>query len=172
MSTALPCILDIEASGFGRSSYPIEVGYVLPDGRSRCTLIRPPAHWTHWDSGAENVHHISRDTLLRHGRPATEVARMLNADLGGRTVYCDGWGHDFPWLASLFDEAGLRQAFKLESVRVLLDDDDLAKLPDLQRQALDELGVERHRASNDARALQLAIDRAAGQPEAAAVDPG
>jgi hypothetical protein len=171
MSTALPCILDIEASGFGRSSYPIEVGYVLPDGRSRCTLIRPPAHWTHWDSGAENVHRISRDTLLRHGRPATEVARMLNADLAGRTVYCDGWGHDFPWLASLFDEAGLPQAFRLESVRVLLDEDELAKLPDLQRQALDELGVARHRASNDARALQLAIDRAAGQPEATPAEP-
>jgi len=35
---------------------------------------------------------------------AAEVARMLNADLAGQTVYCDGWAHDFPWLALLFDE--------------------------------------------------------------------
>ena len=28
-----PAILDIEASGFGRGSYPIEIGYYLPDGQ-------------------------------------------------------------------------------------------------------------------------------------------
>lgn len=156
-----PCILDIEASGFGRRSYPIEVGYVLPDGQARCTLIRPPEHWTHWDPGAELVHHISRETLLRHGRPAGEVARLLNTDLAGLTVYCDGWAHDYPWLATLFDEAGLCPGFRLESVRMLLDESRLALLPDLQRRALQELGVVRHRASNDARALQLAISRAA-----------
>jgi hypothetical protein len=161
-----PCILDIEASGFGRHSYPIEVGYVLPDGRARCTLIRPPPHWTHWDAGAEQVHHISRDVLLQHGRPADEVARMLNQDLGGRTVYCDGWAHDYPWLAALYDEAGLAPGFKLESVRTLLDEAHLARLPDLQRQALQDLGVARHRASADARALQLAIERAAARPAA------
>ena len=161
MTPARPCILDIEASGFGGRSYPIEVGYVLPDGLARCTLIRPPTHWTHWDPGAEQVHHISRETLLRHGRPAGEVARLLNTDLAGLTVYCDGWAHDYPWLAALFDEAGLSPGFRLESVRTLLDEAHLALLPALQRQALLELGVVRHRASNDARALQLAIARAA-----------
>ena len=28
-----PCVLDMEASGFGRHSYPVEVGVALPDGR-------------------------------------------------------------------------------------------------------------------------------------------
>lgn len=162
MSPSRPCIIDIEASGFGRSSYPIEVGYVLHDGRTRCTLIRPPAHWTHWDPGAEQVHRISRDTLLRHGRSPHEVARMLNDDLAGQTVYCDGWGHDYPWLAALFDEAGLAPVFKLESVRTLLDETRLALLPDLQQRALLQLGVDRHRASNDARALQMALEQAGG----------
>ena len=157
-----PCILDIEASGFGRRSYPIEVGYVMRDGRTRCTLIHPPAHWTHWDPDAEQVHRISRDTLLRHGRPPDEVARMLNDDLAGLTVYCDGWGHDYPWLAALFDEADMAPAFKLESVRTLLDEEHLALLPDLQRRALQQLGVDRHRASTDARALQKAIEQAGG----------
>lgn len=44
---ATPAVLDVEASGFGRYSYPIEVGYALPDGRVFCTLIRPEPHWTH-----------------------------------------------------------------------------------------------------------------------------
>ncbi len=157
-----PCVLDIEASGFGGRSYPIEVGYVLPDGDSRCTLILPPPHWTHWDDKAERMHGISRSTLLRHGRPAPEVAQMLNGDLAGRTVYCDGWGHDYSWLAALFDEAGLVPRFRLESVRRLLDETCLARLPALQQAARHELGVARHRASNDARALQLAIARATG----------
>lgn len=160
-----PCILDIEASGFGRSSYPIEVGYVLPDGRSRCTLIRPPPHWTHWDPDAEQVHHISREVLLQHGRPAAEVAHMLNADLAGQTVYCDGWAHDYPWLSALFEEAGLAPVFKLESVRTLMDEGHLAQLPDLQRQALRDLGADRHRASADARALQMAIERVSDAPD-------
>lgn len=162
MTDVRPCVLDIEASGFGRHSYPIEVGYVLPDGRARCTLICPSTHWTHWDASAEQVHRIRRETLLRHGRPAADVARMLNGDLAGRTVYCDGWAHDYPWLAALFDEAGLAPTFRLESVRTLLDEARLARLPDLQRQALQELGMARHRASADARALQMAIERATG----------
>jgi len=46
-------ILDVEASGFGAGSYPIEVGYVFGDGRSYCTLIRPVSSWTHWDAKAK-----------------------------------------------------------------------------------------------------------------------
>ncbi len=152
-----PAVLDIEASGFGPRSYPIEVGYVMADGRSRCTLVRPPQHWTHWDAEAERVHGISRELLDRHGREATEVARMLNADLAGQTVYCDGWAHDFPWLALLFDEAGLAPQFRLESVAHLLPEARLARLDAARRDAMVELGLARHRASNDARALQRAI---------------
>lgn len=160
--TSLPAVLDIEASGFGRDSYPIEVGYVLPDGRAHCTLIRPPQDWTHWDADAERVHHIDRATLLRHGRPAAEVAQRLNDDLGGQTVYCDGWAHDYPWLGALFEAAGLQPTFRLESVNRLLDEQHLARLDDAQRQARAELGLTRHRASSDARALQAAIQRVNG----------
>jgi hypothetical protein len=152
-------VLDIEASGFGRHSYPIEVGYVLPDGRSHCTLVCPPAHWTHWDVDAERVHGIARPTLLTHGRPAAEVARRLNADLRGLTVYCDGWAHDYAWLAALFEEAGLRPGFKLESVNTMFDDAALARLGAFRTQAMAELGLSRHRASSDARALQRALQR-------------
>ena len=107
------CVIDIEASGFGARSYPIEVGYVRPDGRAFCTLVRPRRHWTHWDAAAERVHGIARETLLRHGREVDEVAQRLNDDLAGLTVYCDGWAHDYPWLAALYEEAGLGPSFRL-----------------------------------------------------------
>jgi hypothetical protein len=152
-----PAILDIEASGFGPRSYPIEIGYVLADGRARCTLIRPAPDWTHWDNSAEQVHGIARDTLLRHGRAIAEVVEWLNTDLAGQTVYCDGWAHDYPWLALLFDEAGRSPHFRLESVARLLDDQRLSRLDAARRAAVSELGLARHRASNDARALQRAL---------------
>ena len=74
--TALPFI-DIEASGFGAGSYPIEVGFILPDGSSYCSLIIPEDDWKHWDSAAEKVHGITRELLFQHGRSSTEVARVM-----------------------------------------------------------------------------------------------
>jgi hypothetical protein len=156
----VPCVLDIEASGFGRHSYPIEVGYVLPDGMAHCTLIQPAPAWTHWDGAAERVHGISRPVLLAHGRPLLEVACRLNRDLAGRTVYCDGWAHDYAWLAALFEAADLSAAFKLESVNALLDEKALSCLDAARHRAYAALaakGLQRHRASGDARALQQAI---------------
>jgi len=159
MTSPALCVLDIEASGFGRRSYPIEVGYVLPDGRARCMLIQPLAEWTHWDLAAQGVHGIDRPTLLLHGRPAAEVAAVLNNDLRGETVYCDGWAHDYSWLGALFEAAARAPRFRLEPVARLLDDVRLAQLAEAQRQARDDLGLERHRASSDARVLQLALSR-------------
>jgi hypothetical protein len=158
---ALPCVLDIEASGFGRRSYPIEVGYVLPDGRAACMLVRPCVAWTHWDEAAERVHGITRDVLAAHGRAPRDVALALNQDLAGLTVYCDGWAHDYSWLGALFEEAGLAPRFKLESVGALLDESALSRLDQARREAVAEMGLSRHRASNDARALQRALARVA-----------
>ena len=154
-----PAILDLEASGFGRHSYPIEVGYVLPDGSSYCSLIRPAAHWIHWDPVAESVHHIPRDTLERHGRSAGEVARQLNDGLRGRTVFSDGWAHDYPWLAALFEEAGVAAAFRLESLRKLLSEDEAQAWAAAREAVGREVQDPRHRASADARMLQLTVMR-------------
>ena len=160
---SLPCVLDIEASGFGRHSYPIEVGYALPDGRAVCMLVKPPVDWTHWDETAQQVHGITRETLQTHGRPVEEVARTLNADLAGMTVYCDGWAHDYAWLAALFEAAHIRAGFKLDSVGSLLTDARLERLDAARKAALTEMGLTRHRASNDARALQRALQRVVAQ---------
>ena len=158
-SGPLPAVLDIEASGFGRGSYPIEVGYVLPDGASYCALIRPAAHWTHWDPAAEQIHHITRDTLLRHGRSAHDVARQLNERLQGLTLYSDAWAHDYPWLAALFDEAGLVPHFRLDNLRALLSDSEVRDWHPTLRQVTVESALQRHRASSDARLLQATLKR-------------
>jgi hypothetical protein len=125
-------------------------------------LVRPAGGWTHWDPSAERVHGITRDTLAAHGRAAHDVAAALNRDLEGLTVYCDGWAHDYAWLAALFEEAGISPHFKLESVGALLDEGCLAQLDQARREVVAEMGLSRHRASNDARALQRALGRVAG----------
>jgi hypothetical protein len=167
LAIAPPPVLDIEASGFGRGSYPIEIGYVRGDGQAWCTLVAPAPSWQHWDLAAEALHGIHRETLLQHGRSVAAVARQLNAKLFGLTVYCDGWAHDYAWLGRLFDEAEQAPSFRLESVARLLDDAQLANLDSARRAALGRLGVQRHRASNDARALQQAIVAVIGAPPAA-----
>ena len=161
MHDAARCVIDIEASGFGRHSYPIEIGYAREDGQVWCTLVRPAAEWLHWDPAAEAVHGIPRSALLQHGRALHEVAQRLNDDLGGRTAYCDGWAHDYAWLGALFEAAGLVPRFRLESVNKLLDDAGMARLDLLRHDAFEALGIARHRASSDARALQWALERLA-----------
>jgi hypothetical protein len=158
-ATLAPTVLDVEASGFGRNSYPIEVGFVLPDGHAYCTLIRPEAHWTHWDAQAEATHHIPRRLILERGLPVPEVARAINAQLAGQTVYSDGWANDYSWLGALFDAAEMYPAFKLENLRALLDENQADQWHVVKAQVSAERGVQRHRASADARLLQLTLLR-------------
>jgi hypothetical protein len=90
-SADTPLIIDVEASGFGSGSYPIEIGLALDDGHKYCALILPEPDWTDWDPEAERIHRIPRDILEAYGRPARAVAETLNELLASRTVYTDGW---------------------------------------------------------------------------------
>ena len=163
----LPPFLDVEASGFGRGSYPIEVGFIEAGGGLFCSLVRPAPDWQHWDPAAESLHGISRELLQRHGRPVEWVAAELNRRLAGQTVYCDAWAYDYPWIARLFDEAGQSPAFRLEDLRALLSEQELCGWDGCLRSLREELRPERHRASSDARLLQLCVQRlrSASMPE-------
>jgi hypothetical protein len=149
-----PAFLDIEASGFGRDSYPIEIGFVLPDGSAWCTLVRPEPDWIHWDAEAEALHGITRSAAVRYGRPAVDVARELNRKLGGLTVYSDGWAHDYAWLGRLFEAAGRAPAFRLEHLRSMLDEGAALRWQQTRRDTAAARPMMRHRASSDARLLQ------------------
>lgn len=154
-----PTVIDVEASGFGRGSYPIEVGVVLPDGVGDCMLIRPSDDWRHWDPAAEDLHHISRELLLRHGQPAAEVVERLNALLAGQVVYTDGWGNDYTWLSTLYDVAGRRPSYRLDSLQKLLTEDELSRWDRTKAEVFAEAAQARHRASADARLLQATVMR-------------
>jgi hypothetical protein len=155
----LPTIIDVEASGFGAGSYPIEVGFVLPDGKAFCTLIRPEPDWTRWDCSSEQVHRIPRHILGERGRTVQDVASTLNSVLGGRRVYSDAWGNDSSWLALLFEHAGVRQSFRLESLRAVIDERQAALWHPVKDDIMREFDLCRHRASSDALILQRTWER-------------
>ncbi len=156
----LPTLLDIEASGFGRGSYPIEVGLARADGSCCASLIQPLAEWTHWDPKAELLHGISRARLAREGLPVEQVARWLNDELGQAGIaYSDSWGYDNTWLSLLFYHAGMLPTFRLEALRVLLSERQLSLWHATREALVEELGIRRHRAAEDARLLQLVYAR-------------
>lgn len=160
-----PTILDVEASGFGRGSYPIEIGFVESGGAAFCCLIQPEPEWQHWDSSAEALHGITREILMRHGKPPAWVAAQINRRLAGQTVYCDAWGHDYPWLCRLFDAVDMSPSFKLADMRSLLSEAEVERWHPVLDQVRSEMQLRRHRASSDAMVLQLALMRVKQQQQ-------
>lgn len=150
----LPLIIDVEASGFGRGSYPIEVGVALASGETRCMIIRPEPDWQHWDPEAASLHGITRQSLEQFGHTVPKVAACLNKWLKGQMVYTDAWGNDSSWLALLFDVANMPQHFKLESLRGLLSEQQLERWHETKEEVALASSFERHRATNDALILQ------------------
>lgn len=150
-----PSIIDIEASGFGRDSYPIEIGYVTSHGKRWCSLIKPCDDWLHWSQVAEQLHQISRDTLFEHGKNVESIATYLNDVFLNQTVYSDGWLQDFTWMNRLFDVADMTPHFKLEDLRNILTPYQQSIWHDTKQSILNELQINRHRASADAQVLQM-----------------
>lgn len=151
----VPIIIDFEASGFGKGSYPIEVGFSGRHGEGWCSLIRPENDWDHWDADAARLHHIPREVLVERGKSSAYVAEQLNFFLNGHTVYTDGWGQDYVWMARLFDAAKITPRFKLADLREIINGNQEAQWYSTRDHVLRELRITRHRASSDARVLQL-----------------
>ncbi len=154
MFRGVPNIIDVEASGFGPYSYPIEVGVVLNDGRRYCSLIKPAKEWTYWDESAEQVHHISREILHKHGKPLKKVAKELNEFVSEQTVYSDGWVVDSPWIRQLFYMAYLDPLFKVSPLEMILTESQMEAWHEAKDRLLDSCENKRHRASFDAVLIQ------------------
>ncbi len=155
----LPAIIDLEASGFGRGSYPIEVGVRLHDGSVHAILIKPADGWDHWDESAQAIHGISREYLAEHGKSVREVAGYLNDLCSGLTLYTDAWSFDSSWLGRLFDEAGMVQRFKLDTLMRLLNEDELDRWSDTKDATVKELALDLHRAANDVQVLSATFQK-------------
>ena len=158
-----PSIIDVEASGLGPDSYPIEIGVILTSGKRYCSLIIPASEWTHWDVQAAKVHGITREDLKRFGRPVTEVAMALNGLLAGKTVYTDAWAVDLRWITRLFYTAGIYQLFRVSALENILSEAQMNIWHDTKTQVLAGVNCQRHRASSDAFIIQETYARTFNQ---------
>jgi len=109
-------IIDLEASGLGPGSWPIEVGLAWVEAgevRSWSSLIRPEPDWDEeaWDPMAEDIHGISRSEL-KIAPTAWSVAAELLRRVAGRPVFSDAPEFDSRWVRRLLDaqpvDAGVR----------------------------------------------------------------
>lgn len=146
----IPSIIDVQASGSGKAGYPIEVGFALDDGKRYSTLILPIPEWDEWDENAEKIHHIPRETLLKHGKSVGEVADSLNEALGGMTLYTDGQVANKPWLSMLFEAAGKPMDFFVSPIESILSKGQMAKWNKTKEEIKKRIDLTRHRASFDA----------------------
>lgn len=153
-STEIPHIIDIEASGFGSISYPIEIGVILADGERYCSIIKPAQSWQHWDVEAESVHGLTRHIIESEGRAIRTIATELNQLLAGETIYSDGWVVDKPWLISLFNQAGIDMNFRISSLESILQAEQIQYWDHTKTRLATQHQVIRHRASNDAWLIQ------------------
>lgn len=117
--------LDIEASGLGPDSWPIEIGVAWLDWRKVIThssLIRPRPEWPEdaWIPESALVHGIDR-AELDDAPQADEVARWFRQLIGDRILISDAPEYDAMWLARLLGErreilllqAALHRAFSV-----------------------------------------------------------
>lgn len=153
----LPIVLDCEASGLGKDSYPIEVGIAFDDGSVESFLIKPHHDWTFWDLDAEKIHNIKREEL-ESGYSLYEAASFLNSQLRGCMVYSDCVEYEIFWIDRIFKELNIFRAFEIESL-FAIDDFDHQRFTS-EKNSLYSKTI-RHRAGNDAKVLQTAYKNSA-----------
>lgn len=149
-----PIVIDIEASGFGSDSYPIEIGLIDGKGNRYCSLIKPLPEWTHWSESAEALHGISRDTLMRNGHSPEEITEEINRRLSGQTAYADAWQHDLPWLRKLFFAALKEPKFRLSPIESIMTKAQIHIWDKIKADVIAKTTSARHRASTDAFIIQ------------------
>lgn len=147
--------IDLEASGLGADSWPIEVGWCFPQGDPSAHLIRTAKDWrdTAWDPNAEALHGISREVLARSGEEPKAVCAALNDALSGVKVYSDAPDWDGYWLYRLYQAANMRQAFELWDFRELFENLSVTAMKEAAVEA-SKVAPHRHRASDDVLHMQ------------------
>ena len=158
--------LDLEASGLGSSSWPVEVGWCFLSGRPVSLLITPHEDWRDeaWDPEAERLHGLSRKKLERKGEDAGAVCDRMNAALEGRLVYSDAPDWDGFWLYRLFSAGKRRQAFKLRDFAELFaatPSDDFLQA----KERAQKIAPHRHRAKDDVLHMRKLFELAGAAPD-------
>tara|TARA_Y100000589_G_C27029193_1_gene578260 strand:- start:93 stop:560 length:468 start_codon:yes stop_codon:yes gene_type:complete len=149
-------IIDVEASGLGPESYPIEVAWQHRYNHklSDNFLIKPAAEWSHWNEYAErHVHHIPQALLVADGIEIEVATNRLNTALKKQSVYSDAVEYDRRWLRKLFASVGTEMDFQVKSIFGLMHP---AKVEAYHRYHSSRAKV--HRAADDVSAIVASLN--------------
>jgi len=117
-------IIDFEASGLGRESYPIEVAWGKGKQSVTSFLLNPECMdgWTDWDVRSSEFHRISRDKLIKKGEDPKRVAEQMVRELAGKTVYSDEPRYDNMWKDRLLQDSGYDpECIRIKNLKYFLD---------------------------------------------------
>lgn len=150
-------VIDFEASGLSKKSYPIEVG--ITNGAEHYTaLIKPMSHWTYWEAEAEKVHNIVRDKTMKNGEDALSVAIKLNNILKTSKIYCDNIQWDAFWLNVLFSDNAISPTFHILDLKDILKTGRQWRLFESKMEEIEKSNLYRkHRALDDAKVIQSSL---------------
>ena len=156
-------ILDFEASGLMKGSYPIEIAWIRDNKKSISTLIKPSGNWllneSLWSERSQGVHGIARDTLVNEGLEIKSVIDLILNDIKEyETIYSDNPFFEQQWLDRLFDEAGISHNYIVRDFKVMLDNiSDPYSMEDAFIQAR-KISPPTHRAQRDVEYLLTVYD--------------
>ncbi len=148
--------IDLEASGLGDRSWPIEIGWAINGGEPESFLIRRHEDWplAAWDPKAEELHGLSIEVLHEDGLDVVGACKRLNDALAGLTVYSDAPDWDGYWLYRLHTTARMRQTFKLAHFAELMPEISLTDKLMLVAKT-NALAPHTHQAADDVRHMQV-----------------
>ena len=147
-------IIDIEASGLGFDSYPVEIS-VLVEGTIKTWLIKPQPEWIHWDDKAEQIHGISRDQLNKQGLSALQVLNELNDFIkeSNGIIYSDAAYWDADWVDTLFYAFKEKREFHIESIYELFDEKQSGEFNKIKMNLAESGKYRQHRAEEDVKMI-------------------
>lgn len=154
----LICI-DLEASGLGAESYPIEVAWKNDvTGEQDSFLINPDTaeNWNYWDEHAEEMHGIEREELNAKGLDIISACKRLNQKLKDKILISDAVEFDLFWVTRLFDATGIKPNFTMAGL-----DRVLSKEQRIQFGFLAKAQHRKHRALEDVEDIIACIKAAA-----------
>ncbi len=155
--------VDLEASGLGAESYPIEVAWKSPDSNASDNFMINPDSvegWTYWDEFAEELHGIDRERLVDEGIDALVACLRLNSVLEGKTLISDAFEFDSFWMRRLYEAADMQPTFTMAGLDAVLSAEQL-----IQYRFIARSQFRRHRAMQDVDDLMIAV-RAVSEEEA------
>lgn len=154
--------IDLEASGLGAKSWPIEAGWCYAAGEPEAMLIKPDDSWPldQWDENAFALHGVTYETLMESGVEPEKVCAALNEALSGKIVYSDAPDWDGFWFYRLFQAAGVRQKFTLRDFYDVFRSMPPEKLDRIIERA-NEIAPRAHRAVPDVLHMRALFELAA-----------